>query len=520
INEEGALLPRLVSLPHDLQELLLGHSEDPSSLINRPHVIHLKVIVPGEGFVTERLTLWSKVFMPLRLLCADRGYVLDIQDDLWLSRNLERAYTHLLTQQTSTDSLATSAVCEEDAAETPVDVLLVAVCDSCNYYRLPPVLSYEDYKLVVVSLPDPVTTALFHDLYANNENRVPPAYELSYPVLSRQDETRLNRLVDFMMAVFGSEDKDTHVFNSDYYNQLLWVRQNPHLLSENTVFVSRTHGTHQKSTNETEESLNFFNQDKITDSHISELLNYFETECQPDNIFQVSTSEDEDRDEQSQINRTSLEDVASGVTTQLERLLLGDIDRKEQCTKETATGVPRSLVEELVSQNRHYHRLINVDPLLQSPTLMPIVVYAEPGWGLSTMSAQLVHSCLATMSSSIIIYRFMGISPDSRSLLCTLLSIKQQLDTVLGPSKGTWCRGQDDKEQVPASEALLIDMVSRSTDELPLLIILEGLFLTSAQLRELNVLTMTELLPASTKLLVMTSDPDVAKGLRSKVSGN
>lgn len=67
-------------------------------------------------------------------------------------------------------------------------------------------------------------------------------------------------------------------------------------------------------------------------------------------------------------------------------------------------------------------------------------------------------------------------------------------------------------------ETLLSDIVSRSTDIMPILIILEGIYLTSAQLKELDIMTLTELLPVSTKLVVMTSDPDVARGLRTKVS--
>lgn len=77
--------------------------------------------------MTERITLWTKVFMPLCRLCADRGYILDIQDDLWLSRNLERAYTHLLTLQEITDDQATHAGSEANVdAEMPVDVVLVS----------------------------------------------------------------------------------------------------------------------------------------------------------------------------------------------------------------------------------------------------------------------------------------------------------------------------------------------------------------------------------------------------------
>lgn len=62
--------------------------------------------------------------------------------------------------------------------------------------------------------------------------------------------------------------------------------------------------------------------------------------------------------------------------------------------------------------------MTSVKPLLKSPTLIslqdyittvskiPIVVFAEPGWGLSTMGAQLVSSCLASMPTSVIVYRY------------------------------------------------------------------------------------------------------------------
>lgn len=85
-------------------------------------------------------------------------------------------------------------------------------------YQLPTVLSHEDYTLILVSMHDPVITAFFRDLYTNNENRVPPCYELNYHIMIQQDEAKLNRLVNLMMAVYERKHKNTQIFNSGIYS--------------------------------------------------------------------------------------------------------------------------------------------------------------------------------------------------------------------------------------------------------------------------------------------------------------
>lgn len=80
--------------------------------------------------------------------------------------------------------------------------------------RLPCILTHEDYMLVVVSLPDSTITALFHDLYANNENLVPPAYELKFQAIAQQEASNISRLIDLMMGIFSREQKDLHAFYS------------------------------------------------------------------------------------------------------------------------------------------------------------------------------------------------------------------------------------------------------------------------------------------------------------------
>lgn len=79
--------------------------------------------------------------------------------------------------------------------------------------------------------------------------------------------------------------------------------------------------------------------------------------------------------------------------------------------------MPQSLVEELVTQALYYQKLTNVQPLLESSmltnlhdyaynvTAMPIIVQAEPGWGLSTMWAQLVKLFVRAIPGTIFIYR-------------------------------------------------------------------------------------------------------------------
>lgn len=75
--------------------------------------------------------------MPLRLLCANKGYVLDIQDDLWSSPNLDRAYNHLLTLQEDLNGNALEFQSEPKEDEN-VDVALVSEifiqCNKLCYY--------------------------------------------------------------------------------------------------------------------------------------------------------------------------------------------------------------------------------------------------------------------------------------------------------------------------------------------------------------------------------------------------
>ena len=48
----------------------------------------------------ERLLLWSDVIVPLRLVCAERGFALDVHDDLWARNTLtEHAISVLAAQE-------------------------------------------------------------------------------------------------------------------------------------------------------------------------------------------------------------------------------------------------------------------------------------------------------------------------------------------------------------------------------------------------------------------------------------
>lgn len=67
------------------------------------------------------------------------------------------------------------------------------------------------------------------------------------------------------------------------------------------------------------------------------------------------------------------------------------------------------------------------------------------------------------------------------------------------------------------SKTLLRDIVSRSTPHLPIIIVLEGILLESTQFKQMEVMTLTDSLPCNTRLIVMTSDAGVARGLKSKV---
>ncbi|GFO05897.1 hypothetical protein PoB_003240200 [Plakobranchus ocellatus] len=91
--------PRLESMSSSLQKLLLGHPESLLDLVSRPSVINLKIVAPGEDYMKERLFLLSDVIVPLRLLCAEKGFALDVQDDLWARSTLTQYACHMLALQ-------------------------------------------------------------------------------------------------------------------------------------------------------------------------------------------------------------------------------------------------------------------------------------------------------------------------------------------------------------------------------------------------------------------------------------
>ncbi|GFO05895.1 NACHT and WD repeat domain-containing protein 1 [Plakobranchus ocellatus] len=219
------------------------------------------------------------------------------------------------------------------------------------------------------------------------------------------------------------------------------------------------------------------------------------------------------------------------------------IHQRQDGKQQVATGVPRSLIEELVTQTQYCHRLAHPTlfmspspgppsprrPMLESPTLInlktaltsdceePILVYAAPGWGLSTLAAQLVNFATSNFTTSLVIYRFMGISPDSQTLMSTLLSVRQQVDTILGPFKLTSMAPDKPKPESLSREALLEEIAKCSTYHMPIILILEGVTLYTRKLAELEVMTLGGPLPRTTKIVLLSSDADVIRGLRAKM---
>ncbi|KAI8790389.1 NACHT and WD repeat domain-containing protein 2 [Biomphalaria glabrata] len=522
--EQWKIPPRLSFLTLDLQELLLGHPADLSRLMEPLRVIRLKVIAPGEDCMKERLILWENVFSSLRLSCAMQGYVLDIVDDLWSSSNLDKAYAHLYSQTFSDDT--DDAVHLLDGLDVDTaDILLLVLAETFKP-RLPLSLSHEDYTLTLVSLPDSSTTALFHDLYANNENRIPPAYELKHHVLVRQDEVKVGRLTELMMEIFRREQKDLHLFLTDYCQQIKTVLQDsPDLLQRCVLLMRSSDAAVPAAGDDVYVGALYSSGDH---DQMASMVMAVKNECPQTNQIKytfIPIKTEAPQTIEDVANTSSLLKMSQKVKERLEAIVRKVIEVKSSDAKVIATGVPRNLIEELVTQAKHYQRLTGVMPLFESPTLsslqdylshvseMPIVMYADPGWGLSTLGSQLVKLCVNSLPTTVIIYRFIGISPDSHSLLATLLSIKQQLDVMLGPNP---LRGQEETKE-PLIESLLKDIVFRSSKQLPMLIILEGLSLLSGQMKELDIMALSEMLPVTTKLLILTSDVDAARGLRAKM---
>ena len=70
----------------------------------------------------ERLLLWSDVIVPLRLVCAEKGFALDVQDDLWARNTLtEHAIRVLAAQDEAAGDFLAGYI------ENQIDVVLVRV---------------------------------------------------------------------------------------------------------------------------------------------------------------------------------------------------------------------------------------------------------------------------------------------------------------------------------------------------------------------------------------------------------
>ncbi|RUS86912.1 hypothetical protein EGW08_005317 [Elysia chlorotica] len=603
------LPPRLESLPDQLQRLLLGHPDSLFDLVSRPNIINLRIVAPEEDYMKERLLLWSDVIAPLRLVCAERGFALDVQDDLWARSSLPDCGCKVLDAYEAEVDIGGEVLAGHIGNPTDVNLMLLTPSFSA---RLPPSLSHEDYMMILVYLPDSASTALLHALYANNANLDPQRYELKVSEVSQHDEVKVTQLVGLMMEAYVTQGGDVQEqfpkFRTDYRKAVEKIIQNKQVLAENTVVLKPaclseeassggTNGTrpgslgvhsvsaptsrpHSPYMAHSQQPVNPFGEHNalgegkvqavsaasiaatITATHRSALdvqidafcsigpaLSSINLYCPGENIIQVLPRSEQNMEPESD-QPTDVKQapcfldttICSAIRAAVSRLVETIIDQREDARRQVATGVPRSIIEELVTQTQHCRRLAQPHlfmtpspgppspsrPLLESPTLNslktaliadseePVIVYGPPGWGLSTLAAQLVNFTTVSFPSSLVIYRFMGISPDSQTLLSTLLSIMQQLDTILGPLRPSNIGSGRLATESLSTENLLQDITRRSTNHMPIFLFLEGVTLYSRKLSELEVMTLSCPLPKTTKIVLLSSDADVIGGLRAK----
>ncbi|GFR71705.1 hypothetical protein ElyMa_000359700 [Elysia marginata] len=380
---------------------------------------------------------------------AERGFALDLQDDLWARNSLsDRAVTVLEHHEAEVETVGEVLT---GHIENQTDAVLLLVTPSFRA-RLPRTLSHEDYTLMLVSLPDSDSTALLHRLYINNANLDPPRYELKVGEVTHQEEVKVKQLVTFMMESFVTQGKQAeehfHMFRTDYRKSLEGIVQNKQLLAHNTVVLTSaiggenrgetttTLGAHNNSSYELMSSSSrphspFVSRGQVSSGQqpvtpgdgrlltasssltltapastaapspactaatsttikpcseqqekfhdVGTVIRCINSHCPQENIVQMLSPTEANvaisPDDPAQVNQTTRcflnATVCSKVKDVLTRLVDTNIQQRQDGRRHKATGVPMSLVEELVCQTQYCRRLAQ-QPMFMSPSPGPV----------------------------------------------------------------------------------------------------------------------------------------------------
>lgn len=456
-SEEG--LPSLQSFTEDVQELLMGHLGEATSLsAHGSRLISLYVCSGLPDMEVERSHLAQKVYPQVRTYCAERGCDFNVVDLHWGTRTdgLDRAYL--------TDLCLGTISRLQKEGHFLVLVLLNEKLESPLPHILPSSVPSADFTAAVEALESREQRDLLLAWYVKDDNSVPQCHVLRaikerIPEIVSDDpklrtaaierwQKELGQVLEAFRSTFTAEQRTTYlqsVVEQEIQAAVMAEWQKP----LRCLWMERrfTHRGPQRSNSVVGAVVEAESQPSTVDLPDSKRYNVLRAQLEdrlPESqklVVRVKwTKEGINADD----NAEYLEEVSSTLLKEFTSMIDGVLeDDLAEETNRPCRGIEEGLHLELIQQTctcrflaesfvGHEEELRRIQKYLQGEEYHPLVVHGPPGCGKSALIACAVHLCEQWLPDTPVVVRFVGVSPCSATQHQLLRSICEQCCALYG----------------------------------------------------------------------------------------
>ncbi|ODM93765.1 NACHT and WD repeat domain-containing protein 2 [Orchesella cincta] len=510
-----ALPPEMKKQTDNVQNLMLGRLSRTKPVAKGRKITLYVCVSFSQDFRLEKGKLHTEVYPKLREHCSNQGYELHIIDLHWKTE-LEDKEDHQFPE------LCLEELRREQDVSYVIPVLFLS--NSLGASLLPKTVEQQDFEMALKNVGDPESRKLLEKWYTLDSHSQPPCFRLKpisthFPNIASDNESEKQgainewhsvkeQILGVMLRVFTTELRDTYlttVIEQEIHNSIFMSRET----GKRTVWVNRVF-THLQAGQDAESSSPIENE---KDRRLQSLHNELKSQLVADHILRLLVKWQE-----GGLSLTSTEhcQYLDELSKQLSSQLRGIIDEiiEEDKTKamwKTWYGVDGRLCSELNQQNIFCQQsakcslpienvVSSIKQYVSSDKTYPLVVHGETGSGKTGLLSRVVQQCGSWLPDAFIIFRFVGVTPESRSLVQILRTIVSQLGFLL-KGRSYWI-----PHNVQWYKKELYKLITAATSPSPsLLLIIDGLDeLSPLDIAELNWLS--EPLPPRVRMILSCSE--------------
>uniref|UniRef100_T1IHI5 NACHT domain-containing protein n=1 Tax=Strigamia maritima TaxID=126957 RepID=T1IHI5_STRMM len=405
-------LPTFNEYPDHVRHLLLGNIKSSAPPLIKPRKIVLFLCADFADTVKERAVVVEQVIPKVRRSCAERGYELSIVD--WELRDDTKGLgVQYLQRQTQHCHL----------------VPVVFLNETLGQRSLPPKISPDLKQHLLETIKSQSEKELFTECYLLDENNSPPQYVLQ----NKGNEEDREKLLKILWPVWEDSELLETILDTFIQAVLSFDSQND---KNKCIWINRKfHGSQGSEAGALQKRL-------------TALQSSLQSQVEENRKLQFSIRQAEDRSRGVETFLPEHAQYLDALSTKFHKVLNEIVDNIIDDAEKTSPdsgylGMEKRLYHELNQQMKeckyrlkHFvgqtSQISKIEEYLKNDSKSPLIIHGPSGSGKSALAAKIVQKCSEKGEKTPIVFRFIGLTPDSATTEQVVRSICEQCCVLFG----------------------------------------------------------------------------------------